>query len=367
MTVTLLMDCDHYCKICRIKFMRIRTNLATTGLQFPQWRAWLGIFIFLDIGWMFFDRIAYHFHNIDITYSTILAGVGCAPEQYRIGLLELASIIHNHTPLSFQQVILASDFLCACATSVVLLLLLLRLAARDLIDQRRISLAAALLALLMVVNLHWTFYRVRPETLPGVLFVCLSIYLFDLLASARTLRSSTILVVSLTVLAIGQSFCRADLPVCLAAGEFFFALFFIPLELRSRRPAFLLAGLLTGICSVLIQLYLMKVRYPNSHYCGPVYTLKDNLASFSIFVSTVFLIPTFVGAVALLKHPRYLGSTGRALLIASPLHLIIFLCVGLATETRIFVPFAMALSPWIAVLGARLLSVDDTAFPVPEL
>ncbi len=113
-------------------------------------------------------------------------------------------------------------------------------------------------------------------------------------------------------------------------------------EGRGKRSTSLLAALASGC----VQLYLMRVRFPNAHY-GPegVFQLANN-AQPQMWVTMLLALLPFGLLLALVIGKRYRPSAVMAMLLTSSLlYFPLWATVGLLDEVRIFLPFAFALMP----------------------
>jgi hypothetical protein len=302
---------------------------------------WTGLYFLLGLAWIRFDQFAY-WHD-PFTYQPVLAGTGCAPEQYRTAMPHLAQWLAEHLHLhSLVAGLLVVDFINVLALAVLLYALLLR--------QLRFApaqigtTAKALLGLLLVFYLHQTYAFARVETLPNCVFVALALLLIGNMEGGAS-RVAVLSGLGLCVLGFAEGWVRADVAVVLGVALVLGALFATDIGGRVRGTLMGVGLLVAGVSGATL-LYLMRVAYPAAHYCGAVFTLGFNFGLSYNYLGLLTVIPPVVVAlVVLLRRFGGLAVADRTILIAAVLYLGVWSVLGNWSEPRIYIPFAMGLLP----------------------
>lgn len=264
-----------------------------------------------------------------------------APWQYRIGVWEAVLWLHQWFHLKAYDALTLIDVLCL-ALSLWLVLRVLRNFEDYKIASAPIRwLAMAGVLFLTEYYLVWGHWFQTEDTMPSILFVTLSVAL----VCGEIVQSRVLACLLLVGLGWIQGFIRADVAVVLHAG-FFLAVIFskraVPLGRAWQTASSLLAALAAGC----VQLYLMRVRFPNAHYGSEgVVQLANNLKPEMWATMLLALLP-FGLLLGLIASKRYRpGAVMAMLLISSLLYFPLWATVGLLDEVRIFLPFAFALMP----------------------
>lgn len=318
---------------------------------------WIGLYFLLGLSWIRFDQFAY-WHD-PFTYGPVLAGTGCAPEQYRTAAprfaLSLMQLLHLHTLAAGLLVI---DFVSVLTLAVLLYALLLR--QLRLAHPRIAATAKALLGLFLVFYLHQTYAFARVETLPNCVFVALALLLVGNIQTAP--RGTAILsAVALAVLGFAEGWVRADVAVVLGFALALAAASATRLNPGARATLAGVGALLAGLAGSTL-LYLMRTVFPAAHYCGAVLTLGVNLGlSYNYLGLLTVMPPVVVAVVILLRRFTTLSVADRTILIAALLYLGVWSVLGNWSEPRIYIPFAMGLLPVACVAVARWATAAESA------
>ena len=111
------------------------------------------------------------------------------------------------------------------------------------------------------------------------------------------------------------------------------------------------------VCTCGVQLYIMRVVYPHATYGNTaVIQFLLNFAVRRIIPFVLFIVPVVVTWVLLLRRDAELDDGGRIMLTGSMIYLALWFVVGSIAEVRIFLPFALALSPWTALSIGEMLT-----------
>ena len=150
----------------------------------------------------------------------------------------------------------------------------------------------------------------------------------------------------MVVLACIQGFVRADVALGLHAGILLVCMTRAGEELALPRAIQAVVSAISILLTGGIQYYLMRVVYPNATYQGtPVFQLFLNLTHPSV----PFLL--FIGPYAwtmwviLRKMRGQMRGPTAALGIGSAIFMGMWWTLGRIEEVRIFLPFALAISP----------------------
>jgi hypothetical protein len=291
-------------------------------------------------------------------WMTFIAGRGLAPEQYRMGVKMAAWWMVERFGWGFRHGFLAMDVISSLAAVFLLYGLLERRPGfRDAANPARWFASAAFAALLFFYMV-WVGSYFRPETLPTTAMTALMLWLWTacevgpVTSTQRAWLAAR--VVAVTAL---QAWVRADVPLALNLGM---ALAFLlsrpgrPIPGRFWKVA---VGVLAAGVAGAIQLYLMRIRYPEATY-GPVHVLMiryglRRLTTFPPFLC--FMVPVAWTVVQFwrVRLQSWRNVADNGLVIASVFYLLLWMVLGKLNEVRIFVPFALAMAPLTVDLALR--------------
>jgi hypothetical protein len=300
-----------------------------------------------------YGRYQYFFYDIaDAPYITyfrdFLHGNSVAPEQYRVAfpwlLLHMNALLHLHI---YQSATLLTTVPFFFALQL-LYAILNRSSALTALAQADRNIVLCLHLALLQLPCYWITVFPRPETMPTVFTVAAAAYLL----SVPRPQSSSIRALLFLLLCIAQAFLRADVACVLGLVAFGLSLRSFPGLAMSRR---LLAttGLISCLGALGIQLYLMRIVYPQAHYKthDEPFQLISNFTHAHHIVSMVLALGLFLYVASFYRRfARTLLFADHFLLIAALVYLPLWLVLGIASEVRIFVPFLVAVSPVAAML-----------------
>jgi hypothetical protein len=314
---------------------------------------WLSLYAVLDLSWIWHDQIAYNFWAFK--NENVLTGKGCAPEQYRIAAPLAADWIAKHLHLhSFVAGSIVIDLL----GSLLLSFFLYQLADRHLQQAPPTvqNLAKLFVGLWMLFYLHWSNGYARVETIPSCVYVVLSLLLIPLLGSGSR-RVKTSACVGFLSLSLLQGWVRADVAVVFAVGVCVAALFPSREPMSTGRAGTFVIAACAAVLSGGSLLYLMRVLYPNAHYCVSPWSLSSNVRHSYFYIPFATLIlPLGWGVLQSCRRFHALDLSQRSILIGFCLYLVIWSCMGSWGEARIIAPFAMGMLPAVGSAMAHFLT-----------
>jgi hypothetical protein len=318
---------------------------------------WIGLYFLLGVSWIRFDQFAY-WHD-PFTYGPVLAGTGCAPEQYRTAMPRLAQWLAEHLHLhSLVAGLLVVDLINVLALALLLYALLLRQLC--LAHPGIATTAKALLGLFLVFYLHQVYAFARVETLPNCVFVALALLLIGNMEGGAY-RVAGLSGLGLCVLGFAEGWVRADVAVVLGVALALASMSSTTLRMKPRVTLMVIGLLVAGISGTTL-LYLMRSVFPAAHYCGAVLTLGLNLTlSYNYLGLITVMPPVAVALLVLLRRFARTSVADRTILVAAALYLGVWSALGNWSEPRIYIPFAMGLLPVACVAMARWAAASEPA------
>jgi hypothetical protein len=311
----------------------------------------------LSAGFLDYWSYSQAFHTEPGIWMDVVGGTANAPNQYRIGVIDTAYFLAEHTHLALRHMLTVLDVVAGFVAVFALFVVLRRSAL-----YRRASLAgqwfgAAGFMLLVQFYLAWLLWYQRPETLPTAAILALALLLMTV-----PLRVG-IAVIGFLVLAVTQGFVRADVAFALHAGILLVCL--TPLGRGFALPRGLQAG--TSVVSLLMvvgtQYSLMRWMFPQASYGNtPVFQLFTNLSSPVSWIPFVLFMGPFAWTVWMVVRRRErMEAAGVGILAGALIYLGMWLVVGRVKEVRIFLPFALALAPLTVELAMQRFLPDGVA------
>jgi hypothetical protein len=290
-----------------------------------------------------------------------LHGLATAPDQYRIGIVWLSHwmMLHLHLPLMWS---LASiDLLSGLVAVLVLFSVFVHsMVYRDATHAGR-WFGCASFVLLILWFLAWLLWLQKPETMPAVMLISILLWLWQLrdVSSSWLLRASLIVTVSLLL-----STFRADMACLLNLGILIFVLA-RKSSLALPRPAVIVVTGVSTLAAAAIQLYLMRVAFPHAGYgLVKLWQFWPNLKHATRWPPFVlFLLPLFWMLIQVVRRRFHRDAAGLAFLAGALCFAALWITIGKIDEVRIFIPFAMALTPLTAQMA--MLQAGDSG-PAPE-
>ena len=261
-----------------------------------------------------FTYLDYWTYSIDYyahpqTYELFLHGNGPAPAQYRVGLIFLARPLHRITHLGYRHLFTVFDFVFGLAAAFLLrrVLVATRAFQAGTLGSRWLQLAIFLG--LLAFYLSWTTWYQRPETMACAFYVAAS------LALLCVVRSQSLVVGGLLVLALLQGFVRADVAILFHFGLFLYVAARGARDFFLARPALLVTSFLGALLPTAVLWILMHKIFPHATYGDTaVFQLFYNLAPTNIVAFVLFMVPIFYTwkrGLALLFARRAAGRAGR--------------------------------------------------------
>lgn len=270
-----------------------------------------------------------------------LLGHAAAPEQYRIGIYALAHWLCAHLHIVPSMAFAALDLI-SCLFALLVLFHVFTAETRH-TDATAAGawLGALSFVLAAVWFLAWLLWLQKPETLPAA--ALLAAMLWGWIGAPRShqpLRALALLLLNLALVTF-----RADLACCFALGFLVVALRRESLALpRAWAISIATANTLIALAT---QLWLMRVVYPQASY-GRVklWQLWPNLHHATRWPPfLLFLLPLLWMAAHNTLHGWPRDAAGRATAIGAALFAVLWCTIGKIDEVRIFLPFALALTP----------------------
>ena len=286
------------------------------------------------------------------TWMDVVHGTAAAPEQYRVGVVMAAwwTTQHLHwgqSGLRLSQVFGMLDLL----GSALAVLLLYSLLTRTVVFRRASGAmqwfgSAAFVALTLYL-VDWTNWYQKVSTLPTAGLVAAILWLWTpRRESAPSASEQALLAAAFFALAGAQSFVRADVAMLVCAGIFVAALLHLG-QLALPRGTALAVSALAALGVAAVQLYLMRVRYPQASYQGvPVVMLTHDWRRLTNWASALIFLAPLLWTLAQAVRRRYAGAgAGAAMLLAALGYAAVWLVLGRIEEVRIFLPMALAVTP----------------------
>jgi len=317
--------------------------------------------------YIFFDGLAFKkdLHDFPFAWSSLLAGHGSAPEQYRLGVLFVAGAItrlsHGHLALRYSLTVLDCLFLIAGLFSVYLLITRNRLYRQSgpLFQVTIQSLTVGLLLYYM----SWTLWYHKPETIANFALLALA----AVLLSGYTALPTWLSCVGLLVCSIYLGTIRADSGFALNLGMLVAALALAGSKLPLGRVNHAVIAIFGIIADIGVEFYIKHFLYPSNQFSDALISIKANFTSpLTLFCVLVAFAPFFYLLFLARRFWKNLEGWESALLFASLAEFLIFIIVAHAREVRLFLPFPMVLSSATAILFCRYFIDDPSLSEMPQ-
>ncbi len=274
-------------------------------------------------------------------WMTVAAGAASAPEQYRVGVVVSALWVSRHTGLRLSQVFGIFDL----GVGLLGVLLLYRVLERGRV-YREATVAmqwfgAAAFVALALYALDWTSWYARVTTLPTLGLTAAMVWFWTV--RGRAWVSS----VAFLLLCAAQAFVRADVVVMLCAGLFVGSLMKRVPDGAMARGLALCVSAAGAAIGVGVQLYLMKVRYPQASYGKvPVFMLRHDWWRVTEWAALlIFTAPVLWTAAQMWRRRAFAVNAGVGVLLGALGYLVLWIMVGRLDEVRIFLPMSLAVLP----------------------
>ena len=309
-------------------------------------------------GYGYYNQVLLHTPQV---WMDVVAGRASAPEQYRIGVVWAAYWITQHVGLRLSEVFGIFDLLSGLVATLVLYRLLeLSAVYRESTLAMR-WFASAGFAALAFYALDWLNWYQKAGTLPTAALVAVLVWLWTA-EKRRSAVPDSVRAGGILLVVVLQSFVRADVALVLCLGVLVVSV--------ARRDAALALGrgmaVATSVLGVLaaggVQLYLMKVRYPQASYRGvPAFMLPHDFLRPAMWVATLIALAPLLWTAAVRARERaWPAGMDGALLVSGLGYAVVWICMGRLDEVRIFLPMALATAP-LTVKTAMLCLANTEA------
>jgi hypothetical protein len=314
----------------------------------------------------------YGYYNQDFKASPqiwmdVVHGVASAPEQYRVGIVMPAYWLGQHLGLRLSQMFGLIDLLSSVIAILLLYALLVKTEAYERASEAGRWFGSAAFLALTVYLVDWVNWYQKATTLPTACLVAVMLWLWTpTRRSERTTAQKILIAAAFLAIAIAQSFIRADVAVMVCAGLFVASVVGLGSLALPRRAA-LACSVVGGLLSVAVQVYLMKVLYPQATYGDvPVWMILHDWMRISNWASALIFMVPLLWTVRQVIRRRYWGEgAGAAFLFAAIGYAAIWLVMGRLDEVRIFLPMALVLTPLTVEIAMLRLNELQTTSVTP--
>jgi hypothetical protein len=302
-------------------------------------------------------------------WTSVLQGTASAPEQYRVGVVFTANWMSQHLPLRLSAAFTVLDLVGSLLAVWLLYGLLERSRVyRSASPPLQWFGSAAFLALIFYF-LDWNDWYRRVSTLPTVGLVALMLWLWTPPSAGWSSRvRAGWVALAFFVVCMAQALVRADVALLVCLGVVAVCLVRRDPRLALPRWAAMALGLTTAAAVSCVQVYLMRVRYPQASYGDvPVFMLPHDYHRWADWIAFVIFLAPFVWAVVEAARQRWAGEGANVAFLAGALgYAVLWLVLGRLEEVRIFLPFALALTPLTIQLAIRRYHADSAVKPAAE-
>ena len=302
------------------------------------------------------------YHANPQTWMDVVRGTADAPQQYRIGVPWAANLL-RHGPIGLRHGFTLIDLLSAAFALFVVFSLFERSTLYRAADERTRWFGAACFVFLAQYYLAWITWYQRPETMPTAAVLAATMWLMTAHHPPGKSGWMAAPIPGMLALAAVQGFIRPDAIFALHLGVLLVCLtragdgFALPRGVQEATSvaAILIAG---GI-----QYYLMHTVYPHAGYgTTPLFQLLLNAAHPLRWIPfALFMLPWLWLMTTAVRGRATPQAPDAALLAGSAIYALLWLCVGSMDEVRIFLPYAIALTPLTSVCAMqRWIALPDT-------
>lgn len=310
------------------------------------------------------DQSYWQYSNVDHYWPAYwlpyVHGTGLAPEQYRIAVKFAAWWLVRHLHWGFRHGFVLMDVIGLVAAVLLTFNLLEKRRGFQQASTERRWLAAMVVFALAAYYLEWAGFFFRPETLPSVGLTVLLAWLWTARAKGSSGRYA--ITIGGLILASGaQAWIRADISCALNAGIFLIAITRFSRDLSLPKRTAMVTSLACIAIALGTQLYIMRVMYPHASYGStPVFMVTRDLHMWlGLPPFLVFMLPVAWTGIQAWRQKARLDGPSLGLLLGAAIYLFSWILMGKIDEVRIFIPFALALSPLTADLALRRISPTD--------
>jgi hypothetical protein len=282
-------------------------------------------------------------------WMDLVHGTGSAPAQYRVGVVRSAFWISEHMHMGMRHAFTLLDMISGLAAVFLLYDLLERSLTYRKSGMTAKWFGSVAYVVLVQYYLAWLLWYQRPETLPTAMLVAILLWLWtrkniwlDESTVGQWLTAALIFLVS-----AAQGVVRADMAFMVDLGMLLLCLTRLGKGLALPRSAAIVVSLSGAILAGAIQIYMMKVVYPNASYgTTPVFQLKLNFIDHDrVFPFVLFLIPYWWMLAQIAKRRLTGDAAGLGMVAGSLMFAVLWIIFGKFDEVRIFMPIALALAP----------------------
>ncbi|WP_353073335.1 hypothetical protein [Tunturiibacter gelidiferens] len=305
--------------------------------------------IVLSAGFLDYWSYSQAFHTEPGIWMDVVGGTADAPNQYRVGVIDTAYFLAQHTHLSLRYMLTVLDVIAGFIALFVLFLVLRRSTVYREAGRTGQWFGAAGFVVLVQFYLAWLLWYQRPETLPTAAILALAVLLL-----AVPLRVGTAMV-GFLLLAVAQGFVRADVAFALHAGILLVCLTPLGRGFALQRGVQASTSVVSLLMVVGIQYWLMRWMFPQTGYGRTaVFQLLLNLSSAASWIPFWLFMGPFAWTVWMVVRRRErMEAAGVGVLAGALIFLGMWLVVGRVKEVRIFLPFALALAPLTVELAMQ--------------
>lgn len=215
------------------------------------------------------------FHANPSDLELLVQGLGPAPQQYRIGVVQVAALLRTHLHIAMRHSFALFDFFGAAAAVGVLFRLLIDSVEYGAADETLHWVASAAFAALVLFYLPWSLWYIRPETWTTCASMAL---LLCCLTRGNGPEWAWLRVLATLLIASVQALVRADAVIVAELGVALSCVLRPAAGLALRRSVQAVTSFTAVLIAAGIQFYLERVVYPHASYGStPVVQLRLNL------------------------------------------------------------------------------------------
>jgi hypothetical protein len=324
--------------------------------------------IVLSAGFLDYWSYSREFYKNPGIWMDVVSGTAEAPNQYRIGVIDAAYFLARHTRLGLRHTLTAVDVVAGFIAVFALFLVLRRSVVYSEAPGERQWIGAAGFVILVQFYLAWLLWYQRPETLPTAALLALALVLLAVKLPLPKPWATIVPVVGLISLAVVQGFVRADVAFALHVGILLVCLTPAGTGFALSRTVQAATSLVAAVVAVGVQYDLMKRVYPQANYGGtPVFQLILNLkAPVGYLPFLIFLVPLGWTAVMLARRRYQTEAASIGMFTAAVIFLGMWVTVGRIREVRVFMPFALALTPLTVEIAMQRFLPAAVEFEAPS-
>jgi hypothetical protein len=300
------------------------------------------------------------FYREPSIWMDVVGGTAHAPAQYRVGVIDTAYFLARHMHLGLRHTLAMLDVVSGFVAVFTLFLILRRSKVYREAGWAGEWFGAVSFVVLVQYYLAWLLWYQKPETLPTAAMLALALLLLRVRLPLPAEVGVMVRVIGLLALVGAQAFVRADVALALHLGVLLVCL--TPAGKGFALPRWVQTG--TSVVGVVlamgIQYWLMRRVYPQANYGDtPVLQFFLNLKSPESLVPFLLFLAPFAWTAVMLMRKRYqVDSAQMAMFTAAVIFLGMWVTVGRIAEVRIFLPFALALSPLTVEVGMQRFLAD---------